>query len=117
MYIRAHVFSNKLVCGIIILILVVSPEDYLSASGILKFNTGDTRQCHNVEIIDDDVCKSEVEQFIFNLALVSGATVTVDPPSARVIIFDGTNDCVCKWLVEWNPLVLTVHCHPYILQQ
>ena len=84
------------VCGIIILILVVSPKDYLSTSGILTFNIGDTRQCHNVEIIDDAVCKSEMEQFIFNLALVSGATVIVDPPSARVIIFDGTSDCVCK---------------------
>ena len=76
--------------------LLVSPEDYLSASGILTFDTGDTRQCHNVEIINDALCEIEVEQFTSNLSLVSGAPVTIDPPSARVIISDGISDCVCK---------------------
>ena len=76
--------------------LLVAPEDYLSTSGILIFNTGDTRQCHDMEIVNDTICESEMEQFTSNLTLVTGVQVTVDPPSAQVII-DDTSDCVvCK---------------------
>ena len=78
------------------LFLLVSPEDYMSTSGILTFTTGDTRKCHNVGIIDDAMCERGMKQFISNLALVSGAPVTVDPPSAQVFIFDDTSDCVRK---------------------
>ena len=74
--------------------LLVAPEDYLSTSGgMLTFNIGDARQCHDVGIVDDVIYEIEVEQFFSNLALVSGAPVTVDPPSIRVIIFDDTDDC------------------------
>ena len=72
---------------------LASPEDYLSASGILIFNTGDTRQCHNIEIVNDAECEAGVEQLILNLTLVTGAPVTVDPPSAQVIISDDRGDC------------------------
>ena len=76
--------------------LLVSPEDYTSSTGILTFNTGDDRQCHEVGIVDDELCEEPSEQFFSNLALESGAPVTVDPPTARVIIFDDTGDCVRK---------------------
>ena len=74
----------------------------MSTSGILTFNIGDSSQCHEVGIVDDVIYETEVEQFISNLALVSGAPVTVDPPSARVIIFDDTDDCKCHGVVDLN---------------
>ena len=74
---------------------LVSPDDYMSDSGILTFNTGDTGQCHNVKLVNDAKCEGEV-QFISNLTLVTGAPVTVVPPSAQVIIFDDGGDCGCK---------------------
>ena len=49
-----------------------------------------------MEIINDIICESEVEQFTSNLTLVTGVLVIVDPPSAKVIIFDNRSDCVCK---------------------
>ena len=74
--------------------ILVAPEDYTSSTGILTFNTGDNRQCHDVEIVNDAIYESKLEQFFSNLALVSGAPVTVDPESAQVIINDD-DDCKC----------------------
>ena len=84
--------SNK---GLSSSFLLVAPEDYLSTSGILTYNIGDARQCHDVGIVDNVIYETEVEQFSSNLALVSGAPVTVDPPSTQVIISDDTDDCKC----------------------
>ena len=78
---------------------LVSPQDYSSSTGILTFNTGDDRQCHDVEIVDDVISESEFELFFSNLALVSGAPVTVDPPSALVNINDN-DDCKCAIVVD-----------------
>ena len=77
---------------------LVAPEDYLSITGILAFNTGDDRQCHDVEIVNDDIYENELEQFVSNLALVSGAPATVDPESAQVIINDN-DDCKCPIMI------------------
>ena len=53
------------------------------------FATGDDRQCHRVQIINDDICEHELEQFFSRLAYVSGTPVViVDPDTARVIIID-----------------------------
>ena len=76
--------------------LLVAPEDYLSTTGILTFNIGDARKCHDVGIVDNVIYETEVEQFISNLAPLSGPPVTVDPPSVRVIISDDTDDCKCR---------------------
>ena len=81
--------------------LIVVPEDYFSSSGTLPFNIGDSRQCHSVRIVDDGIYESEVEQFLSNMALVSGTRVTVDPESARVII-DDNDECEYPIVVEWN---------------
>ena len=57
------------------------------------FNTGDDRQCHRVQIVNDDNCERELEQFFSRLAYVSGTPVIiVDPDTARVII-DDSQDC------------------------
>ena len=91
------IYSEVYHCNIFISdSLLVSPQDYTSSTGILTFNTGNDRQCHDVEIVDDELCEEPSEQFFSNLALESGAPVTVDPPTARVIIFDNLGDCVCK---------------------
>lgn len=67
-----------------------APGDYLTASGLLVFNTGDSEQCHSIQIVDDEYC--DPGQFFSNLALVAGAPViTVDPPKAEIIILD--SDC------------------------
>ena len=80
---------SKLYC----LAILVAPEDYISDTGQLIFTTGDDRQCHRVRIVNNDICEDELEQFLSNLALVSGVPrITVDPASARVII-DDTDDC------------------------
>ena len=57
------------------------------------FATGDDRQCHRVQIVNDDNCECELEQFFSRLAYVSGTPVViVDPDTARVII-DDSQDC------------------------
>ena len=74
-------------------VIVVTPEDYISDTGLLSFATGDARQCHRVQIVNNDICETELEQFLSNLVFVSGVQrITVDPASARVII-DDTDDC------------------------
>ena len=56
------------------------------------FATGDDRQCHRVQIVNDDNCERELEQFFSRLALVSGTPVIiVDPDIAQVIIDDSQN--------------------------
>ena len=77
---------------LVILIIIVAPEDYISDSGLLTFATGDDRQCHSVRIVNNDICE-DTEHFFSNLTLVSGIPrITVDPDGAKVII-DDTDDC------------------------
>ena len=75
-------------------LIIVAPGDYVSDSGLLMFVTGDDRQCHRVQIVNDDDCeRPELEQFFSRLAYVSGTPVIiVDPDTARVII-DDSRDC------------------------
>ena len=57
---------------------------------MLVFHTGDSEQCHHIQIVDDNYC--DPGQFSSNLALMSGAPViTVDPPKAEIVILD--SDC------------------------
>ena len=76
--------------------LLDSPQDYFSSTGSLTINTGNNRICHDVEIVNDDICEEPSEQFFSDLTLVSGASVTIDPASVRVVIFDDPGDCVRK---------------------
>ena len=59
------------------------------------FNTGDNRQCHTVNIVNDDECEEPAEDFFSNLELVSGVPIiTVIRPEAQVFIDDtGEPEC------------------------
>ena len=79
---------------LVILINIVAPEDYISDSGLLTFAIGYDRQCHSVQIANNELCEEPVlEHFFYNLTLESGIPrITVHPDDAKVII-DDTNDC------------------------
>ena len=68
----------------------MSPADYTGQSHVLlSFDTGDTVQCHTVEINDDDLCEQLPEDFFSELTYVSGImAIIVNPDTARVIIND-----------------------------
>ena len=74
----------------------VAPGDYGAVVGEqLVFNTGDARQCHTVNIVDDDNCEQPAEDFFSNLMFVSGQPlVTINRPQAQVII-DDDNEPEC----------------------
>ena len=86
--------------------ITVAPVDRISDSGLLMFATGDAKQCHTVQIVDN-ICENESEEFLSNLTLASGVSrIIVDPDSARVIIND-TDDC--GKCVSVGLLTLAVH--------
>ena len=59
------------------------------------FNAGDDRQCHTINIIDDNDCEQPAEHFFSNLMFVSGQqVVTINPAQAQVII-DDNNEPEC----------------------
>ena len=61
------------------------------------FVTGDTRQCHRVQILDDAVCELPEQEFFFSrLTLNSGRQVIVVQPEEARIIIDDTADCPSK---------------------
>ena len=68
----------------------VAPGDYGAVVGEqLVFNAGDDRQCHTVNIVDDNDCEQPAEDFFSNLMFVSGQqVVTINPAQAQVIIDD-----------------------------
>ena len=82
----------------------MAPGDYISDSGLLMFETGDDRQCHTVQIVDDNVCEDIqmiIEYFFSNLALVSGIPpITVDPDRAQVNITDSADCSKCVSIVS-----------------
>ena len=63
----------------------------------LVFNRDITRVCHDIDILQDDICESDPNEFFFsNLTLSSGMQpIIVFPPSAEVII-DDTAEPECK---------------------
>ena len=71
----------------------------------LVFNTGDTRVCHSITILQDNVCESDPNEYFFsNLSYVSGVQpISIDPPTAQVII-DDTNEPECEYI---NVTVIT----------
>ena len=68
----------------------VSGADYGAQSAVLVFNRDDTRSCHIITIVDDNVCEYPPnENFFSDLAYVSGMQpITISPPTAEVIIDD-----------------------------
>ena len=76
--------------------------DYEEVIGeALVFNRGDTRVCHDIDILQDDICESDPnESFFSNLAFSSGMQpITVFPRTAEVII-DDTAEPECKCYIH-----------------
>ena len=66
---------------------VESPEDFLSASGVLLFEEGDTVKCYPIMIVDDEYCDPGF--FFTNIELIEGdPVIIVDPDRAEVNIRD-----------------------------
>ena len=75
----------------------VGGQDYIPSTGQLVFAVGDTRQCHEVTIIDDNICeRPEMEFFFSTLSLLAGTHVVMDPEETRVIIDENSADCESK---------------------
>ena len=58
------------------------------------FERGDTRQCHMVQILNDDVCeRPSAKDFFSDLALVSGTPVIIVNPARALVLIDDSEDC------------------------
>ena len=78
----------------------VAGADYVAVSGEeLLFNRGDTRVCHTIDILQDNICESDPNEFFFSdLAYVSGLMpITISPPTTQVIIDDNMEE-ECKYV-------------------
>ena len=72
-------------------ILADAGSDYEGVVGeVLVFTHNDTRVCHTINIFQDDDCENNPnEDFFSDLSYVSGVLpITIDPPTAQVIIDD-----------------------------
>ena len=71
--------------------------DYVGQSSELRFARGDSRRCHIVDIIDDDLCElHEPKEFFAMLAYVSGIqSITVIRDTTQVRI-DDSNEPECS---------------------
>ena len=63
-----------------------APDDYLSVSELLTFQSGSERQCVEVDIVNDDEVENE-EQFTLTTPTEVNR-VTLEPDSTIVIIRD-----------------------------
>ena len=67
-------------------------SDYVAVDeDILTFSLGESRVCHTIDIVQDILCEAvpENEHFFSDLSLVIDTQdVTIDPPTAQVIIND-----------------------------
>ena len=70
--------------------LSVQGRDYVGQSANLTFTRGDSRICHTVDIIQDDVCEHpDPEDFFANLAYVSVIpNITIVQDRTQVLIED-----------------------------
>ena len=62
------------------------------------FSRGDTRVCHTIDILQDDICESDPnEHFFSDLSYVSGEPpITIEPDNAQVVIDDSAEpECEC----------------------
>ena len=68
----------------------VAGDDYTAVDGEeLAFPRGSTRRCHTIDIVNDDICETDPNEFYSDLAYVSGVQpITIDPSTAQVVIDD-----------------------------
>ena len=72
----------------------VAGEDYIASSGQLVFARGESRVCHEVTILNNDICERPVlEAFFSTLSLASGQPVIVIDPERAQVIIDDSEDC------------------------
>ena len=91
----------------------VSDVDYVSVSDVeLLFGVGDQRVCHDIEIIDDNICEPEpFEDFFVNLELTSGVMpILIDQARKRVVINE-TNATECSKLHSFNLPFFLLYIH------
>ena len=56
---------------------------------LLHFNTGNTTVVHTINIIDDGICESELEEFTSSISLVNEDSLTnIVTPLVRILIED-----------------------------
>ena len=72
---------------LIFCLLLVSSSDFRESNTQLQFNSGDSRVCYNVTIIDDDICEGS-ENFFASIAVMSGESIAITIPLTEVRIED-----------------------------
>ena len=73
------------------LLITAAGVDYVAVVGEeLVFVQGQTRACHTISILQDELCEYPPNEFFFSdLAYVSGLLpITISPSTAQVIIDD-----------------------------
>ena len=75
----------------------VAPGDYDAISNLqLAFNTGDTEQCYNVTINQDNICENNPnEDFTVTLQYESGIQPISVAPDVADVIIDDDNEPEC----------------------
>ena len=74
-----------------IIVPTVLEGDYVAViSERLDFTVGQERVCHEVEIIDDEICETDpMEDFFSDLEFGGGVQpISVEPSQTRVVIDD-----------------------------
>ena len=72
-----------------LLIFVVEPTDYGALSSILRFDSCETRDCVNVDIVNDLVDEPE-EYFRVTLTRTNGleSRISLNPVDGQIVIID-----------------------------
>ena len=74
-------------------LLLVQGIDFIRQSVSLAFTHGDSRMCHTVDIIHNNICEPS-EDFFANLTNVSGTNIIILQGRTRVLIED-SNEPEC----------------------
>ena len=70
--------------------------DYVGESVNLEFARGDSRRCHTVDILQDDLCEHPVpENFFADLAYVSGIQDINIVRDVTQVLIDDSNELEC----------------------
>ena len=73
-----------------LILTIVTNMDYSGIEVPLSFGVRDRRVCHDIEIIDDNICEVEpIEDFFVILQYVSGdQPIIIDPANTHITIND-----------------------------
>ena len=82
----------------------------------LVFNTGDDRQCHTINNVDDNDCEQPPETFFTDLCYVSGQQVVTINPVRTTVYIDNDNEPECGKITDCGYQVFTLHLWPICIQ-